>query len=93
MGKGALEDLVASPTFRMCQCVCSCVCVEEVRGGKSITSWVHAGKAISARNSPTPVSPPLWTAICILQLNCLQHPHLEVSLCPSPRSSERRARA
>ena len=32
MGKGALEDLVASPTFRMCQCVCSCVCVEEVRG-------------------------------------------------------------
>ena len=47
MGKGALEDLVASPSpnvQNMCQCVCSCVCVEEVRGGKSITSWVHAGK-------------------------------------------------
>ena len=70
MGKGALEDLVASPTFRMCQCVCSCACVEEVRGGKSITSWVHAGKAITGHIAGNSLSPP-FGYLLLAQLVCV----------------------
>ena len=57
--KGALEDLVASPTFRMCQCVCSCVCVEEVRGaGINYELGACRKSAISMVSSQGILSPP-----------------------------------
>ena len=62
MGKGALEDLVASQTnVQNVQCVCSCVCVEEVRGEES--SWVQEKPfSIVGQIPPSPHD-------CILQLD------------------------